>query len=110
MKMYVKSDDRTFLKCLNNDFTVIPFTVFFVKMVRLILYVNYNINNEIIVDCYFKLCMLLIGIKLFMIVVRKINILDSPTELELGTHKSLKVIDDTDNKSLKEHKKQLSAK
>lgn len=54
--------------------------------------------------------MLLIGIKLFMIVVRKINILDSPTELELGTHKSLKVIDDTDNKSLKEHKKQLSAK
>ncbi len=61
-------------------------------------------------DCYFKLCMLLVGIKMFMIIVRKINILDSPTELELGTHKSLKVIDDFDTKSLKEHKKQISTK
>ncbi len=61
-------------------------------------------------DCYFKLCMLLVGIKMFMIIVRKINILDSPTELELGTHKSLKVIDDSDTKSLKEHKKQISTK
>lgn len=54
--------------------------------------------------------MLLIGIKMFMIVVRKINILDSPIELELGTHKSLKVIDISDTKSLKEHKKQTSSK
>lgn len=86
--MYVKSDDRTFLKCLNNDFTVIPFAVFFVKMVRLILYVNYNINNEIVVDCYFKLCCLLVGTKLLMICIRKVNILNSPTELEYGSHKS----------------------
>jgi hypothetical protein len=44
-KMYVNTDNRYFMKCLNNDFTVLPFVVFFVKMVRLILYVNYNITN-----------------------------------------------------------------
>lgn len=77
-KMYVSTDDRTFMKCLNNDFTVIPFTVFFVKMVGLVLYVNYNINNIIILDCYFKICLMLLTIKIFMIIIRKINILDSP--------------------------------
>jgi hypothetical protein len=44
-KMYVNTDNRYFMKCLHNDFTVLPFVVFFVKMVRLILYVNYNITN-----------------------------------------------------------------
>ena len=44
-KMYVNTDNGYFMKCLNNDFTVLPFVVFFVKMVRLILYVNYNITN-----------------------------------------------------------------
>lgn len=79
-KMYVSTDDRTFMKCLNNDFTVIPFTVFFLKMVRLILYANYNISNEVVFNCYFNLCLLLLIIKLLMIVIRKLNILDSPTE------------------------------
>lgn len=77
-KMYVSTDDKTFMKCLNNDFTVIPFTVFFVKMVGLILHVNYSINNAIILDCYFKICLILIAIKIVMIGIRKINILDSP--------------------------------
>jgi hypothetical protein len=44
-KMFVCTDDRTFMKCLNNDFTVIPFAVFFVKMIGLILHVNYIIND-----------------------------------------------------------------
>lgn len=44
-KMYLNTDDRTFMKCLNNDFTVIPFAVFFVKMLKLILYVNYTITS-----------------------------------------------------------------
>lgn len=90
--MYVSTDSRYFMKCLNNDFTVIPFAVFFVKMVRLILYVNYNITNEIVVDCYFNLCVLLLILKLFMVVIRKFNILNSPTELDKKGVKSLKNI------------------
>ena len=89
--MYVSTDDRTFMKCLTNDFTVIPFTVFFVKMVRLILEVNYSISNEVVLSYYIHLCVLLLGVKILMIIIRNVNILDSPTSLE-ATVKSLKSI------------------
>ena len=48
-KFYVSTDYRTFVKCMNNDFTVIPFTVFFLKMTGVILYSDEKvtaINNE----------------------------------------------------------------
>lgn len=88
--MYVNTDNRYFMKCLDNDFTVLPFVVFFVKMVRLILYVNYNITNEVVVDCYFNLCLLLLFIKFCMVVIRKFNILNSTMELDKGRVKPLK--------------------
>ena len=37
-KFYLSNDNRTLIKCINSDFTVIPFTVFFVKMIGVILY------------------------------------------------------------------------
>lgn len=99
-KMYVSTDDRTFMKCLNNDFTVIPFTVFFVKMVGLILHVNYSINNAVILDCYSKICFILVSIKIFMIIVRKINILDSPTIPIMPSVQSLRDVDAAQSKKV----------
>lgn len=93
-KMYVANDYRAFMKCLSNDFTVIPFTVFFVKMVRLILEVNYSISNEVVLNYYVHLCLLLVGIKVLMVIIRKVNLLDSPTSLDSSSVKSLKSIDE----------------
>lgn len=82
--MYASTDDRTFIKCLNNDFTVIPFAIFFLKMVGVILYAHSALTNELIFECYIFLCFLTILLKVLIIVIRKINILDSPiTEKEV---------------------------
>ena len=44
-QMYVGTEDRTFSKCLNNEFTVIPFAIFFIKMVGIILYAHSALSN-----------------------------------------------------------------
>lgn len=47
-KLYVSRDERTFVKCLNNDFTVIPLTVLVVKLLKIIVSVHYTITNQVI--------------------------------------------------------------
>ena len=80
--MYVSTDDRTFIKCLNNDFTVIPFGVFFLKMIGVILYANSALTNQLIFETYLFLCFVTLVLKIMIIIIRKINILDSPMNEE----------------------------
>ena len=80
--MYVSTDDRTFIKCLNNDFTVIPFSVFFIKMVGIILYANSALTNELIFQTYLFMCLLCLLLKVLIIVARNVNFLDSPMSEE----------------------------
>lgn len=48
--------------------------------------------------------MLLVVVKLFMIGVRKVNLLDSPVEGELGSVKSLKTIEEIKKEEVKVEK------
>lgn len=91
-KMYLSSDNRTFMKCVNNDFTVIPFAVFFVKMVGLILYANYNLNKEVVSWCYFQLCLLLLCLKLLLISIRKISESNKMAPGNMPTLQHMKVL------------------
>lgn len=81
-QMYVSTDDRTFIKCLNNDFTVIPFSIFFIKMIGIILYANSALTNNLICQTYLLLCLLCLGLKVIIIMIRKVNLLDSPMSEE----------------------------
>ena len=47
------------MKCINSDFTVIPFAVFFLKMIGVILYSDEKvtvIDNEEAMSTYLMLC------------------------------------------------------
>lgn len=81
-EMYVKTDDRTFIKCLNNDFTVIPFSVFVVKMLGVIFDSHILIDSEEISSWYLGLCLCVIALKIIIIFIRKLNILNCPTTEE----------------------------
>lgn len=76
--MYIKTDNQTFLKCLKNDFTVIPFTVFFIKEVEVVLYANFTFSNEIILLAYINLVAFLLLYKICMILIRKLSLILYP--------------------------------
>lgn len=79
---YISSDYRTFIKCMNNDFTVIPFVVYFVKMIGIILYSDEQItqiSNEKAVNMYIFLCGLTLFVKIIMLLIRKSNFLNCPS-------------------------------
>lgn len=77
--LYLSTDYRTFVKCLQNDFTVIPFTVFFLKMIQVILSSGEEltqVTNEEALNTYLYLCVLTLIIKTLMIIIQIVNVLD----------------------------------